>query len=56
MLIEPADPDHKQIKGVRINHFTIDGNKQNQKGLYEQKLLRINASNKVKEPADIIVS
>ena len=56
ILVEPADPDHKQIKGVRINHFTIDGNKQNQKGLYEQKLLRINASNVVNEPADIIVS
>ena len=27
ILVEPADPDHKQIKGVRINHFTIDGNK-----------------------------
>jgi parallel beta-helix repeat protein len=56
ILVEPADPDHKQIKGLRINHFSIDGNKQNQKGLYEQKLLRINVSNVVKEPADIIIS
>ncbi len=55
VLVEPADPDHKQIKGVIISHFMIDGNKQNQTGLYEQKLLRINVSNIVNEPSGIKV-
>ncbi len=56
ILVEPMDPDHKQIKGIRINHFTLDGNKKNQAGLYEHKLLRVNVSNKVNETADIIIS
>ena len=55
LLVEAADPDHKQIKGVRIDNFKIDGNKQNQTGKYEQKCLRINVSNTINEPADIVV-
>ncbi len=56
LLVEAADPDHKQIKGVHITNFKIDGNKHNQKGAYEQKLLRINVSNNINEPANIVVS
>lgn len=56
LLVQAADPDHRQIKGVTITNFKIDGNKQRQQGSYEQKLLRINVSNTVNEPANIVVS
>jgi hypothetical protein len=56
LLVQSADPDHRQIRNVRITNFKIDGNKQHQQGKYEQKLLRINVSNTVNQPANIVVS
>lgn len=56
LLVQSKDPANKQIRDVHITNFTIDGNKSRQKGLYEQKLLRINLSNNVNVPAGIVVS
>lgn len=55
LFIGAKNPDTEQIKNVKVHDLGFDGNKDKQTGLYEQKLLHVQTSNKIDELTNIML-